>query len=348
MSYFVVVPGALVPIAIAPKLLARTTLPHLARRLERAQAAPPQRTTAAGAAHLAWLWNRFGGQGQPVTGPYAWQALSEAGAPPTEVLLWQADPIHFAFARDHMLVSALDAEAAVSAEENTLLAAEAAVIASEFNAQLRAVDPRHWFLSFNPPWSLTTVAFDAALGRSAEHVLPQGDAAARWRKLLTEIQIKWHQHPVNEQREAQGVRTINGVWLHGGGTWRALGTRPFEVVVTDDAIVRGWALASGLARSALLAPDVLPPGSSPTLVYCPDLLIAASHEDWDAWLQTLARVDTFIERHVAHAFAQGHRDMTLVLGGREFVRTITLRASDRLRFWRSGTNDAMFSEPEIA
>jgi hypothetical protein len=347
MSYFVVVPGALVPIAIAPQLLARATLPRLARRLERAQAAPPQRTAPGGAAHLEWLWNRFGGEGQPVTGPYAWQALSDA-ALPTEAPLWQADPIHFAFARDHMLVSALDAEAAVSVEESNVLAAEAAVIATEFNTQLHAVDPRHWFLSFDPPWSLTTIAFDAALGRSAEHVLPQGDAAARWRKLLTEIQISWHQHPVNEQREAQGVRTINGIWLHGGGTWRALAKRPFEVIVSDDPIVRGWALASGLARNALLAPDTLAAGSSATLVYCPDLLIAASHEDWDAWLQTLARVETFIESHLEHAFEQGHRDVTLVLGGREFVRSVTVRASDRLRFWRGGAIAAVFSEPEGA
>lgn len=347
MSYFVVVPGALVPIAIAPQLLARARPPHLTRRLERAQAGPPQRTTAGGAAHLEWLWNQFGGAGQPVTGPYAWQALGNA-AGPTGSPLWQADPIHFAFARDHMLVSALDADAALTSEESTILAAEAAAIASEFNADLRAVDPRHWFLSFDPPWSLTTVAFDAALGRSAEHVLPQGDAAARWRKLLTEIQIRWHQHPLNEQREAQGVRTINGVWLHGGGLWRALPKRPFERIATDDAIVRGWALASGLAPSALLAPDARPTGSASALIYRPDLLTAASHEDWDAWLQTLAGVDALVDQHLEHAFSQGHRDATLVLAGRDVVRCITLRASDRLRFWRGGAIDALFSEPEAA
>ncbi|HYS13285.1 MAG TPA: hypothetical protein VEN28_08240 [Burkholderiaceae bacterium] len=351
MSYFVVVPGALVPASIAQPLLARAKLPRLTRRLEHSNPAAPERLAGDGAAHLDWLWAKFGGIGaQPVSAPYAWRALNRASAieVPSEQPLWQADPVHFAFARDHMLVTPLDGDAAVTPDESRDLASEAAAIAAGFDATLRVIDSSHWFLVFDPEWQITTVPLEAALGRSAEQVLPGGAAAARWRKLLTEIQIGWHHHPINERREAAGLRTINGVWLHGGGVWRALPQRPFDVVAADDATVRGWALASGLAPSALLGADAKAGDGKSALVYRRDLLDLATLEDWDGWVAALERCDGWIDAHIEHAFARGFSDVTLVLTGREVVRRFVLRPADRLRFWRRHLVEELFAEAEPA
>jgi hypothetical protein len=347
MSYFVVVPGALVPASIAQPLLARAKAPLLARRLRHAKASAPQVLAGDGAAHLDWLWSQFGaGAERPITAPYAWRALNLMSAidVPSDQPIWQADPVHFALARDRMLVTRLDGEATVTPEESSALAAEAAPIVAGFNATLRVLDPSHWFLSFDTPWPLTTVSYDAALGRSAEHVLPEGNAAARWRRLLTEIQIAWHQHPVNERREAAGMRTINGVWLHGGGVWRELPRRPFEVIAASDATIRGWALASGVAPSSVTSGDAKPASVSSALTYCLDLHPFAIQEDWDGWLTALARFDANFEGHFAHAFANGFGDVTLVLAGREAVRSVVLKRSDGLRFWRSNPVAELFAE----
>ena len=351
MSYFVVVPGALVPAPIAPPLLARARPPFLARRLRHAQANPPQVLTGDGAAHLDWLWAQFGApEERPITAPYAWRALNRTSAidVPSDQPLWQADPVHFALARDRLLVTQLDAEAAVTPDESRALAAEAAPIMAGFNATLRVIDSSHWFLSFDTPWPLTTVGYVAALGRSADQVLPSGEAAARWRKLLTEIQIAWHQHPVNERREAAGLRTINGLWLHGGGVWRELPRRPFDAIAASDATIRGWALASGIAPNALMPAESKPVGVSSALTYWPDLLSFSINEDWDAWLGALAHVDEKFEGHVTHAFANGFNDVTLVLAGREAVRNVVLKRSDGLRFWRNNPISELFAEPESA
>jgi hypothetical protein len=351
MSYFVVVPGALVPASIAPPLLARANLPLLRPRLARARPEPPQPFAGDGAAHLDWLWLQFGGTaGSPVTAPYGWHALMQAehGDAHAEKTLWQADPVHFAFARDHMLVTALDEEATVTDAESRALATEAAATAAEFGATLSAIDSRHWFLSFDPPWSIKTVAFDAALGRSVQQILPEGAAAARWRKLLNEIQMRWHQHPVNERRESEGLRMINGVWLHGGGTWHALPNKPFDVVATSDATIRGWALASGLARNALLDDETKPAGGRTALVYWPHFHAKASNADWDGWLEVLARFDLSLESHVKQAFAGGFGELALVLAGRDMVRKIVLRPSDRVKFWRRSAIAGLFAEPEAA
>jgi hypothetical protein len=350
MSYFVVVPGALIPASIAPPLLARAKLPLLMRWLTHARMETLQRLAGDGAAHLDWLWTKFGGIGQPVTAPYAWRALNRASAieVPSELPLWQADPVHFAFARDHMLVTALDAKDEFTADESRALATDAAALVTGFDATLRVLDASHWFLSFDPPWPLKAVAYDAALGQSAERVLPSGEAAGRWRKLLTEIQISWHQHPVNERRENDGKRTINGVWLHGGGSWQALPKRPFDAVATRDATICGWALASGLPPNALLDDGTKPARVPAALVYWPDLCRRAGQEDWDGWLEVLTRFDTEVAGHVEHAFASGFGEVTLVLAGREAVRCVVLRESDRLRFWRNNALTKIFGEDEPA
>jgi hypothetical protein len=268
---------------------------------------------------------------------------------PSDQPIWHADPVHFAFARDHILLTAFDTASAVRPEESRALAAEAAAILAGFGATLRVLDSSYWFLSFDPPWPpLTTVAFDAALGRSIEHVLPAGEAAARWRKVLTEIQIAWHQHPINQRREAAGAQTINGLWLHGGGVWRQLPQRPFATVATNDAVVRGWGLASGLPPSAVLPVEGKPAGATSALVYLPELHPRASQDDWDGWLDAIMRLDAEIDLHVQHAFARGFGDVTLVLTGRELVRTAVMRSSDGLRLWRRNPVAELLAEAELA
>jgi hypothetical protein len=353
MSYFVVLPGALVPASIAPRLLARANAPTLARRFKQARLAPLETLPTDGAAHQLWLWQRFGGAGNhPVTAPYAWRALNRASATDVtfDVPLWQSDPVHFAFARDHMLVARLEGEAAITPDESRALAEAASTIAADFGATLRVIATTHWFLAFDPAWSIETVGIDAATGRSVEHVWPVGAAAPRWRKLLTEIQMHWHQHPVNERRDAVGIPMINGLWLHGGGTWQPLPQHPFDAIVTDDATVRGWALAAGAAPSALLDGPAQLPGelAGTVLVYEPALMQPAGREDWDAWLGALDRCDALLENLCARAFASGHEAVTFVLAGRQHVRCVVARRADRWAFWRNNVIGDCFAEREAA
>jgi len=107
-------------------------------------------------------------------------------------------------------------------------------------------------------------------------------------------------------------------------------------------------LASGVASNALLAPDVRPPNAASALVYYEGLLGAARLEDWDGWLDALARFDNAVEDHVSHALAHGFADVRLVLAGRDCVRSIVLRHSDRLRFWHSNVLVDLLREPEPA
>lgn len=347
MRWFVIVPGALVPASLAPDVLAAATAPRLARRLARAargeETAGDENTHLP---HLDWLWRAFGGPGRtPVTAPYAWRALNRDSATnaAAESQLWFCEPAHLAFARDHLLVASL-ADAPLDPGESQALAAAADELMQGSGASLRLLDHAHWFLQVETPWQIETVPLSAALGRSAYEVLPTGPDAPRWRKLLNEIQMCWHAHPVNDAREARGAPTVNALWLHGGGIWHPLPRAPFATLLSDDPVLRGWALAAGLAPSALLAVDATPPANGDALSVWDGLQSSAAAGGWDAWLDRVPTLEAVIESVCDRAFAAGFASVELVLAGGRSARRLSLGAHDGWRFWRRAALADVFRE----
>lgn len=341
MRWFVVVPGALLPASLAADVLADVLAGATARRLARrlAHAARGEETTGDETTrlpHLDWLWRAFGGTTRiPATAPYAWRALNADGitAARPEPQLWFCEPVHFAFARDHLLVVSL-ADAPLDPSEAQALAADADEAARECGAVLRLLDATHWFLQVDPSWQLDTVPLAAAIGRSAHDVLPTGAEAARWRKLLTEIQMRWHVHPVNAAREARGAPTVNALWLYGGGVWQPLPRSPFATLLSDDPVLRGWALAAGLAPAALLGPDATPTAKGDALSVWDGLQPSAAVEDWGEWLARLPALERRLEALCERAFGAGFASVDLVLAGGCATRRFTLGTHDGWRFWK--------------
>jgi hypothetical protein len=74
---------------------------------------------------------------------------------------------------------------------------------------------------FSPAWRTANRPLD-------DH-LPQGPRGAEWRRWLTEAQMLLHEHPLNVEREARGLRPLNALWLAGGAAHapapRACGVR---------------------------------------------------------------------------------------------------------------------------
>jgi hypothetical protein len=344
MRWTVVVPGALLPSSIAPDVLAGAAAPWLARALARAQAEPAQRFEPAGAPHLSWLWRRFGGTGEPVTAPYALRALDEDASAGAQC--WHADPAHFAFARDHLLVVPLD-EPLTPAEEEALAAQLRAALdelASEAGPTLHRCRGR-WLLSLSRPWSVQATPLDAALGQPAHEHWPSGTDAALWRRLLNEIQMRWYVEPSNEQREARGSRPVNAVWLHGGGAWAPLPERPFAAVADADPVLRGWALACGLPREALHDGDAVPSRGDAVSIQR-DLLVPAQFEAWGQWLDRLAQLEVTLRRLQEACFSAGYDELLLVLCGRRQARPVRLRRGDAWRLWRGAPLAPLLAEAE--
>ena len=344
MRWTVVVPGALLPSPIAADVLASAATPWLRRVLARAQAEPAAIFDTGGAPHLAWLWRQFGGSGEPVTAPYALQALDECADRGAQC--WHIDPVHFAFARDHLLVTPLD-DAPPAQDEETVLAGHVKEALREFAADAAPRLHLHrgrWLLTLARPWSLRATALDGAIGQSALEHWPQGTDAPAWRRLLTEVQMRWHVEKLNEVRERRGEHAVNALWLHGGGAWAALPARPCAAVVGRDAVLRGWALASGVPAGRLHDDSDVPAPRGDVLSIRRDLLLPAQFEAWGQWLDRLAQLEAGLRDLHEACFAAGYEELVLVLGGRLQVRTVRLRRRDDWRVWRRAPLPPLFAE----
>ncbi len=161
--------------------------------------------------------------------------------------------------------------------------------------------------------------------------MPEGRDAPIWNRLHNEIQMAWHVHAVNAQREARRERTINAIWLHGGGRWKPLPPIGFTQVQSDAAELRGAAQAAGARAAPLGAPT-----ADKALVVIDDAWDARQRQDWSAWLRAIGEIDRSLIEHSDDA-------IDLIFSGGA-LRTFQLRPSDRYKAWRRRTMAQAFTE----
>lgn len=70
--------------------------------------------------------------------------------------------------------------------------------------------------------------------------LPGGSQRSRHRRLLSEIEMALHEHPVNAEREAAGKPVVNSLWLWGGGHAPATEAGRLPPLFADDPLLRGY------------------------------------------------------------------------------------------------------------
>jgi hypothetical protein len=260
-------------------------------------------------------------------------AEADLPADRADATLWVAycTPVHLAIARDHFVVSDLGAAPLQDAEARELLDRANAVLAAEPPAARGAGEPPlrlaqrggTWFLLAPQPLELQTWQLDAVLGQSVQDRLPVGPAARRWRVLVNEIQMSWHASASAAAREDAGARAANALWLHGGGRWSALalptgsGTAlRMAGAVAEDAVVRGWLQAGGVAAPAQ-APTA-------TLAVCRALFSAHAHQAWESWLEAWPAVEARLDAELDAARQAGARRFELVLCGAHGARVLAL------------------------
>ena len=315
MHFTLLVAGALLPGELAVALTASLNTPNLKARLARAALTRRSVSSQGSGAHLDWLANKLFGQPAPApTAPYAYAQL--AGTPPP-AFVWHADPVHIEVARDHLLVQALGTDAPTAQESGSLIATTNE-LASGSSCELVAVG-RRWFLLSDHDWQIDARPLAAVNEAAVE--MPTGRDAQVWNRLHNEIQMAWHAHAVNEEREASGVRTINAIWLHGGGRWKPLPPIEFAQVQSDAPEWLGAAQAAGALglRPSTRVGDT-------ALVVNEDALVSKQRQDWGGWMQAMTIVDRTLSEHPADS-------IDFILSGNA-LRTFEVRPSDRYKPWR--------------
>jgi len=326
MHLTVLLAGALLPAKLAGALAGSLNAPSLERRLSRADATgiTPGSGEHGGSVHIDWLARNLMNQSHPATAPYAFSNLSSA---PPKSFVWHADPVHVEAARDQLVVQALDRDA-VTADEAAQLVSLANQVLIPHNIELVPHGTR-WFLLHDEDWTIETVPLVSALNWPV--TMPVGPDAQTWNRLHNEIQMAWHRHEVNEQRERVGQRTINALWLYGGGRYQPLPALAFAQVHCSEPGWRGVAEAAGANGRS---PDDAV--ANHALIVLDDLLMPKQREDWTLWLQKLAAIDQRLATYEGAA-------LEVVLTG-DIIKTFSSRPSDRYKFWRGRALSEALSE----
>ncbi|CAG9172895.1 hypothetical protein CURE108131_21245 [Cupriavidus respiraculi] len=317
-------------------LLRQLELPALGKLLTRATPGARERhgagfdpTALRSLAHERWLAARAGLSTASVpSAPY--MRLADGGAPDERA--WVClQPVHIHAARDHLVL--MDpARLAIRAEEAAALRAAIEPLLAESGIALEAPHPARWYLPEAVFGPLEATAPLRATGRNIDVWMQAGARARDWRRFQNEIQMTWHDHPVNQAREGAGELTINSVWLHGGGTLAKV-PRLADTVLSDDAFLRGLATAGGAA--CLPVPPRFETHAGSALALLDHAAEAHIGQDWGLWIERMHALEAEWFAPALSALESGAlQTLTLVLGGDHHYAEFTVGRGDLRKFWR--------------
>jgi hypothetical protein len=218
--------------------------------------------------------------------------LSDTGELCSDYLL-RADPVHLR--ADQSSLRLFDSHSfAVTQEEADALVAAFNDFYVERGWRLEAPRPQRWYLSLSSDPGVSTTTIGTVVGQSVAPCLPQGETAADWHALLNEIQMLFHDHPVNNAREQRGEPAINSLWFWGGGVLPQILQTRADRVVTDHPLGMGLAQQAGITRvdvpenaGELLAQT----GDGLSLLVIDTLDGPTQYGDFDSWIAGLQQLE---------------------------------------------------------
>lgn len=193
---------------------------------------------------------------------------------------------------------------------------------------------RHWVLQTagmtvpeRLPLDATTHDPQPLAGRDAGAWLPSGPGGARLRRLMTEIQMWLHTHPLNESRLRRGEPPVNGLWLWGIGGDPLQPVASLPGLSTDDPFLRRlWHAAGAECAPTPVSLEAWHAAATPSAIV--SIGLGALERDPAA---ALVRVEERWFAPLESALASG-----AISGARLFLdgTVATVGRYDRLRFWR--------------
>lgn len=288
----IVIPGALPALPVAAELA--KLLPERAPTLHRWLLAGNARPAAFDAraqgctAFEAWQLSRAGYA--PELGLLQGAGLGPllaAGQAPAGQAIWLAELVHLALGADQ--ANLLDPDQMdLRPEESAALLDTARPLFDGTGFAVEALSPQRWRLQLPDGLRPQTASPLVVAGQRLNDWWRQDTETRPWRRLLNEIQMAWHEHPVNDARAARGVAPVNALWLYGGGTpWPVTPAGPEHVLTGLDAPQRTG--------------------------------------DWSAWLDALAELDAQHLRPLAGKQGVPDTPAELLLLGNDRTVALTLK-----------------------
>ena len=129
--------------------------------------------------------------------------------------------VHLHATRDHLVL--MDPKLLnIQASEELALRESVSETIDHFLGTVGEYSSHRWIFPANTFIDLQTHSPSQANGLNIDIWMPKDTktegVAKHWRKLQNEIQMIWHDHPINEARLNRGELPINSVWIYGLGS----------------------------------------------------------------------------------------------------------------------------------
>lgn len=143
--------------------------------------------------------------------------VSARGAQLRDGFWLQLELVHFAAGLDRLTYLPLQGAAAVEEQERAAIAPLVVSHLRSCGLELHALENGEWGARGERALALETSSPDAATASELDLAMPRGPDAGELRRLMTELQMLLHDHPVNQARARRGMPAINAVWFWGAG-----------------------------------------------------------------------------------------------------------------------------------
>jgi hypothetical protein len=155
--------------------------------------------------------------------------------------VWLAELIHMAPSRDGAALLPADT-LAITAEQSAALLEAARELIADSGIDLTPDTPDTWRVHWPEPLQLACASPALVAVSAVNDWWPQDAVARPWRRLVNSLQMAWHEHPVNQARQREGLAPINSLWLYGGARRNQL-TRPMPDDLRLETVLQSYAAA---------------------------------------------------------------------------------------------------------
>ena len=137
--------------------------------------------------------------------------------------------VHIHATRDHLVLLPSN-ELEISSDEELGLRTSVSDLLFEIAPEAISIGERFWLFPTNVFDSLQTHSPKLAFGNNIDIWMPKDTnipgLARKWRQIQNEIQMIWHDHPINQARQNKSLASINSLWIHGIGNLNQLNPHP--------------------------------------------------------------------------------------------------------------------------
>jgi hypothetical protein len=189
----------------------------------------------------AWQVALLDALGVPDHARYPSAAVTRSGAAgePARGFWLQLQPMHFVAGLDRLTAVMLHGASDVTRAELAELEPTIGAHLRTAGMHLATTAHNEWLVHSERALDLQMSTPDSAAASPLEQAMPQGRDAPALRRLMTELQMLLHEHPVNVARARRGLPEINAVWFHGGGELRELQRYSLPQAFGDHLYLRG-------------------------------------------------------------------------------------------------------------